>query len=53
MEPIGLTSETALQAILRKDEQIRQWFSTWIEDSVSYNKEIVGRMVQLYDKIKG
>jgi hypothetical protein len=51
-EPIGLALKVRLQTILRRDRQVRQWLSTWIKDSVTYNKEIVDRMVQLYDEIK-
>jgi DNA-binding MarR family transcriptional regulator len=51
-EPTGLTLKVRLQIILRRDRQVRQWLSSWIKDSVTYNKEIVDRMVQLYDEIK-
>jgi hypothetical protein len=40
-----------LLTILKRDEEIRKWFSSWLKDLVNYQKLAAETMSQFYDEI--
>lgn len=38
--------------ILRQDREIREWFSSWIADSINHQKQATEAMSMFYNKVK-
>jgi hypothetical protein len=46
-----LSSKQSLLAILKQDKEIREWFSTGMDDLVNYQQEILKTMTDLSEEI--
>jgi hypothetical protein len=46
-----LSPKQSLLAILKQDKEIREWFSTWMDDLVNYQQEILKTMTDFSEEI--
>jgi hypothetical protein len=46
-----LSPKQSLLAILKQDKEIREWFSTWMDDLVNYQQEILKTMTNFSEEI--
>ena len=49
---LSMTPKERLFEILRQDKEIRNRFSSWIADSIQYQKQVTEEMSLFYDKIR-
>jgi hypothetical protein len=48
---LKLLPKVRLLSIIKRDEEIRKWFSSWLKDLVNYQKLASETMSQFYDDI--
>jgi hypothetical protein len=49
---LPMAPKERLLEIFRQDKEIREWFSSWIADSLEYQKQVTEAMFLFYDKIR-
>jgi hypothetical protein len=51
LHDLRTSPKVRLLTILKRDEEIRKWFSSWLKDLVNYQKLAAETMSQFYDEI--